>query len=117
MVEQPQVVNTKTFEMPGNRFGEMLDFVINEPEDGGDVSFSLDGHDLPDWLADTIWGLVLGLNDPVWIRLLVHWARYSGHMNSSYLGSHNMTREIMDYLRDGYSVDDAADGAVDSNHL
>ena len=101
--KEPLVV--KTFQMAGNRNGEILDFVISELED--DVGFSLGGHDLPFWFADVIWGLMLGFKDPVWIRLLVYWARCRDIMSSSYLGNHDMVEDIMEYMRDRYSVEDA----------
>ena len=102
-------VLTKTFLMAGNRDGEILEFVISRP-DGGmdiDVGFSLGGHDLPDWFADVIWGLILGFKDPAWIRLLVYWAKSKGIMKSTFLGNHDLVDEIRDYLRAEYSVEDA----------
>ena len=91
-----KAILTKTFQLAGNRDGEILDFVISECED--DVSFSLGGKDLPDWFIGVIWGLILGFRDPVWIRLLVYWAKRSGVMNSSFLGNPALVEEIMDYL-------------------
>ena len=97
----------KTFQMAGNRDGEILAFVILRDEVDKTWAFEFNDQQLPTWLCDVIGGLILGFKDPVWIRMLVFWARSTQLINSNYLGNHALVSEIMDYMRSEFTVEDA----------
>ena len=97
----------KTFQMAGNRDGEISAFIILRDEVDKTWAFEFNDQQVPTWLCDVIGGLILGFKDPVWIRMLVFWARSTKLINSNYLGNHALISEIMDYMRSEFTVEDA----------